>query len=73
MLINDFVTSGTHLGKDKTFTGLRAMVLGAVCIAPIPFAMAGGFVVGFLSNGREAQRMDYRGIEAAILIAPSSS
>jgi hypothetical protein len=59
------------LGKGKTVSGSRARLLGAVCLAPIPLAMAAGFVIGFLNP--EAQLAGQlkgliAGIEIAIIV-----
>jgi hypothetical protein len=59
------------LGKGKTVTGFRARLLGAICLVPIPLAMAAGFVIGFLYP--EAQLAGQlkgliAGIEIAIII-----
>jgi hypothetical protein len=60
-----------NLGTGKIITGSRARMLGAVCLVPIPLAMAAGFVLGFLNP--EAQMAGQlkglvAGIEVAILI-----
>ena len=60
-----------NLGKGKTVTGSSARLLGAVCLAPIPLAMAAGFVIGFLNpKGQMAGQLEglVACIELAILI-----